>query len=86
MLKAKFVWYLVVFASIALLALGYVFPSQFFSSQESIRSFVNQFEIFAPIVFIVIQVIQVVIPPISHYAVSISGGFIFGTWQGFIYN
>ena len=29
---------------------------------------------------------QVVITPISHYTISIAGGFIFGLWWGFIYN
>jgi uncharacterized membrane protein YdjX (TVP38/TMEM64 family) len=86
MKKVKFIWYLLTIVPIALLILGYIFPSQFFGSQETIRDFVNQFGIFAPIAFIVIQILQVVITPFSHYAVSIAGGFIFGTWLGFIYN
>ena len=86
MRKVKLIWYLLIFVPIALLILGYIFPSQFFGSQEAIRDFVNQFGIFSPLVFIVLQILQVVITPFSHYAVSIAGGFIFGTWQGFIYN
>ena len=86
MKKTKFVWCLLTFIPIILLILGYVFPSSFFGSQEPIRDFVNQFGIFSPIAFIAIQILQVVITPFSHYAVSITGGFIFGTWQGFIYN
>ncbi len=86
MKKAKLIWYLLIFIPIALLILGYIFPSSFFGSQETIRNFVNQFGIFAPLVFIVLQILQVVITPFSHYAVSIAGGFIFGTWWGFIYN
>ena len=86
MKKAKLLWYLLTIIPIALLILGYIFPSSFFGSQEAIRDFVNQFGIFSPLVFILIQVLQVVVTPFSHYAVSIAGGFIFGTWQGFIYN
>jgi len=86
MKKTKFIWYLLTFIPITLLILGYIFPSHFFGSQETIREFVNQFGIFAPLAFIVLQILQVVITPLSHYAVSIAGGFIFGTWQGFIYN
>lgn len=86
MKKAKLIWYLLTIIPIALLILGYLFPSSFFGSQEAIRDFVNRFGIFSPLVFILIQILQVVIAPFSHYAVSISGGFIFGTWPGFIYN
>lgn len=86
MKKTKTIWYLLTFVPIVLLILGYIFPSQFFGSQEAIRNFVNQFGIFAPIAFIVLQILQVVVTPLSHYTVSIAGGFIFGTWQGFVYN
>lgn len=86
MKKIKFTWYLLTIIPIVLLMLGYVFPIQFFSSQDSIRNFVGQFGIFAPLVFILLQILQVVLTPLSHYTVSIAGGFIFGTWLGFIYN
>ena len=86
MKKTKLIWYLITAIPILLIILGYIFPSTFFGSQEAIRSFVIQFGIFAPLVFILIQILQVIITPFSHYAVSIAGGFIFGTWQGFIYN
>ena len=86
MKKVKIIWYLLTFIPIVLLVLGYIFPSQFFVNQEAIRDFVNQFGIFSPLAFIMIQVLQVVITPFSHYVVSIAGGFIFGTRQGFIYN
>lgn len=86
MKKAKFFWYLLTFIPIILLILGYIFPSHFFGSQEAIRNFVNQFGIFAPLAFIMLQILQVIITPFSHYAISIAGGFIFGTWAGFIYN
>lgn len=66
--------------------MGTFFLPSFFGSQETIRTFVSQFGIFAPIAFILLQILQVVITPFSHYAVSIAGGFIFGVWQGFIYN
>lgn len=79
-------WYLVAIIPLILLILGYIFPSHFFNNQEAIRNFVNQFGIFAPLIFIFLQIVQVIITPFSHYAVSIAGGFIFGIWLGFIYN
>jgi uncharacterized membrane protein YdjX (TVP38/TMEM64 family) len=86
MKKVKMIWYFLTFVPIILLILGYIFPLQFFSSQETIRSFVESFGMLAPLVFIGIQIAQVVVTPFSHYAVSIAGGFIFGTWAGFLYN
>jgi len=86
MKKIKLVWYLLTFIPVALLIIGYIFPSQFFGNQEEIRNFVNQFGIFAPLAFILLQILQVILTPLSHYTVSIAGGFIFGTWLGFIYN
>jgi len=86
MKKVKFAWYILTVVPIVLLILGYIFPSQFFSNQESIRDFVNLFGIFAPLAFVILQILQVIVTPFSHYAVSIAGGFIFGTWLGFIYN
>ena len=80
------IWYLLAVIPILLLILGYVFPSSFFSNQEQLRSFVNSYSIFAPIIFIIIQILQVVLTPISHYVVGIAGGFLFGTWLGFLYN
>lgn len=86
MKKAKLIWYLLTIIPIVLLVLGYVFPVQFFANQDSIRSFISQFGIFAPLAFIFLQILQVVLTPLSHYTVSIAGGFIFGTWLGFLYN
>jgi uncharacterized membrane protein YdjX (TVP38/TMEM64 family) len=86
MKKTKILWYLLTFVPIALLIIGYIFPLSFFGSQEAIRDFVGQFGIFSPLAFIILQILQVIITPFSHYVVSIAGGFIFGTWQGFIYN
>jgi uncharacterized membrane protein YdjX (TVP38/TMEM64 family) len=86
MKRIKIGWYLLTIIPILLLIFGYIFPSTFFGSQENIRTFVNQFGIFAPLVFIVLQILQVIITPFSHYVISVAGGFIFGVWQGFIYN
>ena len=86
MRKLKFMWYSLTIIPIILLIIGYLYPLSFFGSQEAIRDFVSQFGIFAPLVFITLQILQVIITPFSHYAVSIAGGFIFGIWQGFIYN
>ena len=86
MKKFKILWYCLTIIPVILLILGYLFPSSFFSNQESIRNFVEPYGVFAPVIFIFIQILQVVLTPISHYVVSIAGGYIFGTWLGFLYN
>lgn len=86
MKKTKIIWYALTFVPVILIILGYIFPTPFFASQEQIRNFVNSFGAFAPIVFILLQILQVIITPFSHYAVSLAGGFIFGIWKGFLYN
>ncbi len=86
MKKVKFIWYLLTIIPIILLIIGYLYPSSFFTSQDKIRNFVEPYGAYAPLVFILIQIIQVVVTPFSHYAVGIAGGFIFGTFYGFIYN
>ena len=83
---SKIIWYLLTIIPIILLILGYIYPSAFFSNQERIRDFVESYGIFAPVVFVIIQILQVVLTPISHYVVGLAGGFIFGTWYGFILN
>ena len=86
MRKTKFIWYLITILPIVLLILGYTHPAAFFSNQEKLRTFIQSYGLLAPLAFIVTQILQVVITPINHYAIGILGGFIFGTWQGFLYN
>lgn len=86
MKKIKFIWFLLTIVPIILLLIGYIYPSSFFSSQEQIRDFIEPYGFFSPLIFILLQILQVIFAPISHYAVGIAGGFLFGTWQGFFYN
>jgi len=36
--------------------------------------------------FLIINIVQVVITPFSHYVVGLVGGYVFGTWYGFLLN
>jgi len=57
-----------------------------FTSQTALQTFLQRFGWFAPIIFIIFQAIQVVLP-ISPGAVGcVAGVLIFGSIQGFIYN
>lgn len=58
------------------------YSSQFFANVENIRNLLAKTGFFAPLVFVVVQIVQVVIAPISHYMIQIAGGIIFGFWLG----
>ena len=62
------------------------FPNFFFSSQEATRDWVLSFGVLAPLVIVLLQVVQVIFPPLSHYIVGFLSGFIFGPVWGAIYN
>ena len=41
---------------------------------------------YSPLVFILIQILQVVVAPIPGGAVEFLGGYLFGVWAGFVYS
>jgi len=57
-----------------------------FSSQGSLESFLLKFGIWAPLMFVIFQVIQVVFPVIPGGISLLAGVIIFGPVHGFIYN
>ncbi len=56
------------------------------SDRERCREFVSGFGVSAPLVFMGIQVLQVVFAPIPGEATGFVGGYLFGTFQGFLYS
>jgi uncharacterized membrane protein YdjX (TVP38/TMEM64 family) len=60
--------------------------AQFYSSKKEVAAFVSRFGSYAPLAFIVIQSLQVVLAPIPGEATGILGGYLFGTWLGFLYS
>ncbi len=62
------------------------FPTSFFESREAVMNYVENFGFWAPLIFVIIQILQVVLAPINGYTIGIAGGFIFGVWQGFLLN
>ena len=64
----------------------YALKAQIFTSEENLRSFLDRFGIFAPLLFIIIQIVQVVIPLIPCSISTGVGVVIFGPLWGFVYN
>lgn len=71
---------------VGLVVYGYSNTWGFFGSVENIQKFVKQYALLAPLVFIAIQILQVVLTPINHYVVGVAGGLLFGGWLGGLYN
>ncbi|RLM63758.1 TVP38/TMEM64 family protein [Halorubrum sp. Atlit-26R] len=75
---------------VAVLAVGlYVLVSRyagFITDAEALRTWLDQFGIFAPIVFIGIQALQVIVAPIPGQVVALVAGYLFGSLWGTVYS
>jgi len=57
-----------------------------YTDHEFMRATIEQWGLFAPLAFILIQALQVVIAPIPGDVTGLLGGFVFGQRLGFIYS
>lgn len=60
--------------------------ARFYSSRKEVKHFLATFGPYAPIVFIVLQALQVVMAPVPGEATGFLGGVLFGTGLGFLYS
>lgn len=58
----------------------------FFSDRERVKAFITAFGPGAPVVFMMIQIFQVIFAPIPGEATGFIGGYLFGTAKGFLYS
>ncbi len=58
----------------------------FFSNKERLSSFIASFGFYAPLAFISIQILQVVVAPIPGEFTGFIGGYLFGIGPGLIYS
>lgn len=59
---------------------------RFYQDKQFLKETVKSWGLMGPIVFIVIQALQVVISPIPGEATGLAGGFLFGVSLGFFYS
>ncbi len=59
---------------------------QFYSSRREVKAFLTRMGPYAPLAFIMIQALQVVLAPIPGEATGFLGGLVFGTTLGFLYS
>ena len=81
---SKIMTLLLIISGIALAIYGY--HAGIFESVETFQSFIASTGLWGPLIFIFIQIIQVVIPMLPGFVTCISGAVIFGPLPGFIYS
>lgn len=79
-------WLIVTIIPIAGLLISIINPAIFQQSQDGLKTWLLPWGIAAPIAFVILQALQVVIAPISHYSVGLLGGFLYGPWVGGLLN
>lgn len=57
---------------------------QVFSSTEQMQAFVESFGATAPIIFFLLQILQIIAAPIPGNVTALVGGALFGFWKSFI--
>jgi len=58
----------------------------FITNAEALRVWLQQFGVLAPLVFIAIQALQVIVAPIPGQVVALVAGFLFGPFWGTVYS
>ncbi|EHI75571.1 membrane protein [Streptococcus criceti] len=64
----------------------WLFKDGTLSDFERFKTWVAQYKILSPLIFTLIQIIQVVLPIIPGGVTTIVGFAVFGFWQGLLYN
>src|SRR5262245_9205520 len=64
----------------------YRFLVRLYVDQTFMHALLRRWGMLAPLVFVVIQALQVVIAPIPGEVTGLLGGFVFGQWLGFFYS
>jgi uncharacterized membrane protein YdjX (TVP38/TMEM64 family) len=75
---------------VAVLGVGlYVFVSRyagFITDRQALQAWLDGFGIFAPVVFVGIQALQVIVAPIPGQVVAVVAGYLFGSFWGTVYS
>lgn len=64
----------------------YRFLARLYQDKHFLKRTLRDWGMLAPLLFIVLQALQVVISPIPGEATGFLGGFLFGEWLGFLYS
>lgn len=79
-------WVIVTLVPVVGLIFSLTDPQSFIEAQNLWRQRISSWGVLGPVVFVLFQVLQVVITPISHYTVGVIGGFLYGPYWGGLLN
>src|SRR2546425_10461043 len=65
---------------------AYRFVVRVYEDKQLMHAMLARWGVLAPVVFIAIQALQVIIAPIPGEVTGLLGGFVFGPWLGFFYS
>ena len=65
---------------------AYQFLVRLYVDKHFLKQTLRQWGILAPVIFVALQALQVIIAPIPGEVTGILGGFLFGEWLGLIYS
>src|SRR3989441_6840000 len=65
---------------------AYRFVVRVYEDKQLMHAMLDRWGVLAPVVFIAIQALQVIIAPIPGEVTGLLGGFVFGQWLGFVYS
>ncbi len=57
-----------------------------FQDRRQLKKVLKSFGPYSPLIFILLQILQVVIAPIPGEAIEFLGGYVFGVWGGMLYS
>ena len=85
--RRRFVVHVVVAVLALVLATAFVGRHvAFLTDAARLRAFIDGYGIWAPLVFVVLQALQVVLAPIPGQILAVVAGYLFGAWWGTLYN
>ncbi len=89
-------WFIAAVVLALILVLGFVYREalvalwraayQFLTDKQRVAAAIRSFGVFAPLVFIAFQFLQVIFAPVPGEATGFIGGYIFGAGQGFLFS
>jgi len=79
-------WIIITLIPVLGLIWSVISPNDFQFWQEIARTWIDKFGGFGPLIFVFIQILQVIITPLSHYTVGAIGGYLYGPYLGGILN
>jgi len=59
---------------------------EIFKGREELRQYIESWGVWAPVAFMLLQSLQVVVAPIPGEFTGAVGGFLFGTWPNIVYS